>query len=202
MSTPTSRAVLAVALVALSACEAGLGVTRNAPAEVRLPDGMVIAGARGWCVDRSTTRARNEAAVVVFGSCAALSRNALLPQPPVPGIVTVSVEKAAGDVPPSDALAAFFETPEGRAAIARDGRPDSVEIVETRQAGDALLMHAVDRSGWPRDAAEDYWRAIFDIDGRFVTVSLVPLSDRPIPAGRGLAALEAQIRRLKRANGL
>jgi len=208
MSTWTSRVLIAAAALGLAACDGGFNVTRNAPTEVRLPDGLVVGGAKGWCVDRATTRTAAETAVIVLGSCAAIARNAFAPRPEVPGVVTVSVETGAdagGDsgagAAPAAALAAFFRTEAGRAALARDGRAASVRILETRQRGNALYLHALDQSaGRVPGAAPDYWRALFDIDGRFVTVSLVGLKGRPIGRDEGLATLEAQVSHLSAAN--
>ena len=184
----------------LSGCEGGFNVTRNAPEQIQLSDGLVVAGARGWCVDQATTKTRGDTAVVVLGSCAAIAGDGKLPRPLVPGIVTVSVEDTATEIPPTEALEAFLVTEPGRAALARDGRAASVDILETRRSGETLYLHAIDRSGWPRAAAEDYWRALFDIDGRFVTVSLVGLTATPISRDEGLATLAAQIERLVDVN--
>jgi len=201
MSIWTSKSVAALAAVAaLAGCAGGFNITRNAPEQIRLPDGLVVAGARGWCIDQTTTRTGGDASVVVLGSCAAIAQDALLPRPLVPGVVTVSVEDAATGVPPADTLEAFLVTAPGRAALARDGRATSVDILETRRSGETLYLHAVDRSGWPRSVAQDYWRALFDIDGRFVTVSLVGLSKTPISRDDGLATLDAQIERLVDVN--
>ena len=200
MSTWISKSCALAAVFALAACAEGLNITRNAPEAVRLPSGLVVKGSRGWCVDASTLQNTDEASVVVFGSCAAIAKNALLPRPDVPGIITVSVDNSDAGTAPADILDAYFATEQGRAALARDGRPDSVRILESRQADDALFLHAVDRSGLPTNVAEDYWRAIFDLGGRFVTVSLVGLTDDPIDRDDGLRTLEAQVDRLRAAN--
>ncbi|MDJ1016874.1 MAG: hypothetical protein QNJ35_10210 [Paracoccaceae bacterium] len=201
MSTWTFKGLALTAALLLAGCAEGFNATRSAPVEVRLPDGLIISGARGWCVDTSTTRTRGDAAVVVFGSCAAIARNALLPRPGVPGVITVSVESAEASAPPADLLEDFFATEEGRAALARDGEAESVRILETRREGEALLIHAVDRSGVPAEAAEDYWRALFDVNGRFVTVSLISLAEDPVSRAAGLATLEAQMSLLRAENG-
>ncbi len=179
MSTWTSKGAAILAAFALTACAGGYDVARKAPERVRLPSGVVVA---------------------VMGSCAAIARNALLPKPGVPAVMTVSVDNDAWGTAPAEVLDAYFATAEGRAALARDGRASSVRILESRQADDALFLHAVDRSGFPATAAEDYWRAIFDLGGRFVTVSLVGLSDAPIPREDGLRTLQQQVNRLRAAN--
>ena len=204
MSTPISRlSVLALAL-ALTGCDGqfeGFNVTRSAPERIELPDGLVVSGTRGWCVDPSTTRTEGETSVVVLGSCAAIARNAFAPRPAVPGVVTVSVESEAGDVPSAEVLQGFLNSPPGRAALARDGSARSVEILESRRMGDLLLVHVEDRSIRPvTGAAQDYWRALFDLDGRFVTVSLVGMSDRPIEPPDGFETRAAQDNLIRSSN--
>lgn len=207
MSTRTSKALLLLAALAVAGCDGalpafdGLNVTRRAPERIALPGGVVVAGAKGWCVDGDTTRASGDAAVVVLGSCAAIAGNAFAPRPKVPGVVTVSIERAVGAIPPASDLEAFFATDAGRAALARDGRAESVRILETRREDGLLFVHAEDRSaGSVPGVSTDFWRALFVMDGRFVSVSLVGLTAKPIARRDGLATLEAQVDELKTAN--
>ena len=195
----TSKAALLLAVLAVAGCDGGFNVTRTAPERISLPDGTVVAGAQGWCVDTSSSRAKGTTAVVVLGSCAAIARNALAPRPEVPGVVTVSVESEAGPSPTTEELETFLLTAQGRAALARDGRSSSVQILETRREDDLLYLHSQDRNAAP-GAAHDTWRALFDLDGRFVSVSLFGKMDRPIARSEGLATLEAQVDQLKAAN--
>ena len=203
-----SKLCLVAGIFGLAACDAaldGLGdfnVTRSAPERIELPDGLVVSGTRGWCVDTSTTRSDGETSVVVLGSCAAIAGNAFAPRPDVPGVVTVSIENEVGGVPPAEALQRFIASDAGRAALARDGSAQSVDILESRRDGEMLLIHVEDRSSIQvLGASQDYWRAIFDLDGRFVTVSLISLSSRPIDRATGFDTLEAQVERIRSANG-
>lgn len=207
MSTPIFKPSILVAALALAGCDGALGdlggfnVTRSAPERIELADGLVVAGARGWCIDARTTRIVGQTSVVVLGSCAAIANNAFQARPAVPGVVTVSVENEAGDVPPVEALETFLSSDVGRAALARDGRAASVEILERRREDDLLLVHVEDQSIAPSTgASSDYWRALFGLDGRFVTVSLTGLVSRPIDARDGFAALIAQVEQIKAAN--
>lgn len=197
----TSKAVLVGAFFALSACDGGFelgGVTRKAPERIQLADGMVVAGADGWCVDTSTSRADGDTAVVVLGSCAAIARNALAARPDVPGVVTVSVD-SAGAPPSADALETFFATDAGRAALARDGRAQSVEILETQREDGLLYLRTADQSAAPGTAPET-WRALFDLDGHFVSVSLYGLIGNPIDRDDGMETLTRQVDELRAAN--
>lgn len=194
--------IFGAALMALAGCDGGfdLGtVTRSAPERIQLADGTVIAGAEGWCVDQKTSRARGDHAVVVLGSCAAIAGNVLAPRPDVEGLVTVSVDAEGGALPSAEQLAGFFGTEAGRAALARDGRAESVEILESQADDDMLILHAADRSAAP-GTDPGIWRALFDMEGRFISVSLYGLVDQPIDRSEGLATLSAQVDTLRAAN--
>lgn len=201
MSTPISKALLAAAALLLAACDGGYNVTKSAPGRIQLPDGLIVSGARGWCVDTSTSRTGRDTSVVVLGSCAAIAGNAFAPRPDVPGVVTVSVETTRGDVPPVDVLQTYLASAAGRATLARNGKAGSVRILDSRRTGDMLLVHIRDASGRPAPGADnEYWRALFGLDGRFVTVSLVGLEGRPIDEDKGFETLVDQVEKLRAAN--
>ena len=200
---PTFKTCLVAAALVLPGCSDVtdlLSVTRaKAPSQLALPDGMVVAGAAGWCVDQAVSEARGDPAVVVLGSCAALDQDALSATPAVPGVVTVSVESEAAGSPSPEDLQAFFDTDAGRAALARDGATASVSILDSVAREDRLVLHTVDTSALP-GAASDVWRALFDVEGRFISVSLYGLSDQPIPPEEGLATVDAQVDEILAAN--
>lgn len=196
MPISKSGYVIAAALL-LAACSAG--VSRNAPSRIELPDGTIVAGARGWCIDKSTTRPGAETSVVVLGSCAAISGDAKLPQPDIPGVVTVSVEAEPGTLPDSETLEKFFASDAGRAALARNGKAESVSILDTRAEDGLLFLHAFDNSAAP-GTSNEVWRALFGLGGRFVAVSFHTLLEDSIDSEDGLNALAAQVRELRSAN--
>lgn len=199
MSTWISKAFVVACVLGLAGCEGGLGVSRKAPEQISLPDGIVVAGAEGWCVDVASSQARRTTSVVVLGSCAAIADNAKAPRPSVPGVMTVSVEGPGFQAPPADALEAFFDTDAGLAVLARDGDAESVRLLESKRDGERLYLHAKDDSALP-GVSTDYWRALFGLNGRLVSVTLLGLSGRPISSAEGLAALQSQIERLIAAN--
>ena len=193
----------ATAFVLLAACNEA-PVERSLPLtnSVTLDDGFVVAGAPGWCIDAATTQSGNGATVVIFGSCAALSQDLEQPKPSVPGIVSVSIEDSSTSVLPYELVETFLKTDAGQAALARDGSADSLEILDTDVRDDLLVVHAIDRSGVPSAAAEEYWRALFDLGGRAVTVSLVAASDADGSDRAWRAALDSQVAELKEANAI
>lgn len=199
MSTWTSKAVIAAFLFGLAGCDGGLGVSRKAPEQISLPDGLVVAGAEGWCVDLESSRAQGTTSVVVLGSCAAIAKNSRAPRPSVPGVMTVSVEGVGSQAPPADALEAFFETESGLAVLARDGSAQSVRLLESRRDGELLYLHAEDDSVLP-GTENAYWRAIFGLNGRLVSVTLLGVAGRPIASEIGFQTLQTQIKELIAAN--
>ena len=62
----TSKVGLLVAgCLILAACGNPFGQSRNVASKIRLPDGTVVAGANGWCIDEATSRAGGATSVVV-----------------------------------------------------------------------------------------------------------------------------------------
>jgi hypothetical protein len=183
----------------LAACGSSQEVSRNAPTRIELPDGLIVAGADGWCVDETTSRADGSASVVVLGSCAAIAGDALRPRPEVPGVVTVSVEAETGAVPDSETLETFFTSEAGRAVLARNGRAESVAILATQKAEGLLFLRASDASAAP-GASKETWRALFGLGGRFVAISFYSRLEDSIDPEDGLATLIAHVEELRAAN--
>ena len=82
------------------------------------------------------------------------------------------------------------------AALARDGRPGSVEVLSTRRDGEALLIHLRDASANPVPGTEPtYWRGLFAVNGRLVTVSVMSFADQPMGSDTGLGTLMGLVAR-------
>ena len=113
--------------------------------------------------------------------------------------MTVSVEGPGLQAPPADALEAFFETESGLAVLARDGSAESVRLLESRRDGELLYLHAEDDSVLPGTESA-YWRAIFGLNGRLVSVTLLGVAGRPIASEDGFRTLQTQINELIAAN--
>ena len=66
---------------------------------------------------------------------------------------------------------------------------------------DLFLILVEDRSSQQAPgAAQRYWRALFELNGRFVTLSLVSPDKQPIDAEAGFDTLVAQANRMRAAN--
>lgn len=85
--------------------------------------------------------------------------------------------------------------------MARDGNPDSVEILETERQGATLLIHTRDGSdGRLGKAHDDYWRAITDVNGRLITVSALSLDSRPVSSDAARETVESTTRTIRALN--
>ncbi len=207
---PFRRAVLISAVGFLVACEGGPDVGMGAIGFARAPDrvvvaskSIVIAGPRGYCVDRSATRDSANGAFVLLGSCASIANNGRAAAPRIPGVLTASVsDQSSADIGASlDELEAFFTSTEGRAALARDGRARSITILSTRRKNGAFYLHVRDDSeNRVVSLAPIYWRGLFDVRGRIVTVTVTGFKDRPMSAAVGFATLNAFAARIRREN--
>ena len=201
MSTWISRPFGALALLGLAGCAGVIDVGRSAPQSVSVAgDSVLISGPPGYCIDQSATRDAEDGAFVLLGSCASISRDASRPHPDAPGLLTVTVSNGVIDGEDMSTylrdLTAFFQTEDGRAALSRDGVAASVEVLETRVSDGVLFLHARDASGNTLGVADEYWRALFGVRDRLLTVTVVAYSSAPLTPDAGASTLDAFTNRI------
>ncbi len=198
---PISRALALVACLGLAACEGGFGP--GGVQSLAVAGGAVtVAGPRVYCVDRRLTRDGPAEAFVVMGSCAALTRGGAQPVG-APSVLTATVAPTPGaTLPPPAELERFLRSEAGRAALARNGQPGNVRILQTQARDGILYLYIRDTSaaaeGPPTDPA--YWRAVLVLNGRLVTATVLAFADQPLSADRGFRKLGDFVARLRAAN--
>lgn len=160
--------------------------------QVALLDGAMVAAApAGYCIAPGAGQRQADSAVVIMGRCSAAGTAA-------PAVLTLTVGQAgsagamaAGGV----ALAEYFTSEAGRAALSRSGRAGDVQVLAASEVDRAFLVQVRDRE------AGEYWRGIAGLRGRLVTVTAAgPSDDAPLPAATGRALVEAALAALRRAN--
>jgi hypothetical protein len=166
---------------------------------MRLARGQVIVGGpKGYCIDRGASKRGGGAAFVLLASCASLTGTAEAGAPSAPGLLTASVDSKPGEVPAPDDFRAFFSTQEGRAALARDGQASSVEVLEAQLRADALVMKIRDTSPVTTPGLEGtYWRGLFALNGRLITVTVNAFEVRPLGTDAGREKLTDFISRIR-----
>lgn len=181
--------VLGVAVVmALAGCVVPQG---GGIRSVALLDGAVVAAApAGYCIAPGAGQRQADSAVVIMGRCSATGTAE-------PAVLTLTVGQAgsAGAMAGGGAaLAAYFQSADGRAALSRSGRAGDVDVLTAREGDGAFLLQVRDR------AAGDYWRALAGLRGRLVTVSAAGPEGQALSEADGRALVQAAVAALRRAN--
>ncbi len=91
-------------------------------------------------------------------------------------------------------MAAFFQSTAGRAALSRTGQAETVRILAASETGGAFLLHVAEAN------EGDYWRAVFGLSGRLVTLSVQGAEGAALDAAKGRQLLGAAIATLQKAN--
>jgi hypothetical protein len=186
MSIWTSKAALAFLL--LGACVPAGPAAFSAPRAAPVLNGAVNVGLpRGYCIDRRAGQESGDTAVVVMGRCrddldapAALLTTAIGP--------AGSAQVLAGG---GQALADYFTSSQGRAALSRAGRASAVEIVQAKSVGSAFVMRIRDGE------VGEYWRGVEPVAGRLVTITVDLPADTEAD---GEALLNTALQAMQRAN--
>lgn len=204
------RAALGLAALTAAGCmpaAGGFGLLpfgpRPAPApEMVVADGVAVAGPEGYCVDPVGTRQRGGAAFVLFGACAALTGEGRLP---ARRAVLSAAVSPPGDGPAvagdAAAMVAFFETAAGRALLSRSGEAAAVRLISSEMRDGVLYLRLTDSSPFEgATVAGDYWRALFDVGPHVISLSAIPLQNRPLGPEGTRALLESFVARTRAAN--
>lgn len=166
---------------------------------------IVIKGPEGFCVDKSLSQTGGDTAFVLLGNCRVVSPGRGGGQPRVKALLTASVSGsgAGGGVRDSTAsMDRFFRSDTGRTALSRESDPGTVEVLETFENDGMFFLRARDTSpGIVPGAADDYWRAYFDLSGQIVSVSVIGFADKPLSPAKGLSTLREFADLIRSSNG-
>lgn len=210
------HAVMALAVLAAPGC-AGLDpeaasdlggrvFTRAAPQKVQVAnDTVAIAGPQGFCVDLRATRDGGEGAFVLMASCAALTGREDAPNPAAPAVLTASVSAEPGtggrDEDRALSLARFFSSERGRAMLALDGRAESVTVHDMFDRDGVFFLHLSDSSAGAAEGLRNtYWRALFDVNSRLVSASVMSFETQPLDDKTSRAVLRDFAARIRSAS--
>lgn len=187
------RRLLAVGVLAVLAGCDGLG--GDGTHSVSVSDGkVVVAGPPGFCVDPQASHPEATAPFILLGSCAAITGQETADTPTSRAVLTaaVSAGAAGGTVAGSEReLTAFFRSPDRRKALSRSGNAQTVRVLGITHIDGVMVIHARDTSAFPGQAvAPDYWRALFDLNGHIVALSVISVPQAPFTDTAGLHLLE------------
>jgi len=152
-------------------------------AKIVADGGVVLAGPSGFCVLDKSHVWQDEAEFAALLPCEG-GLSFATPE----AVLTVTVgqkDTAKGLDLTRKALAAYFNGPEGRAAISRAGKAETVIVHEVRETSGAVVVRMTDTSArW----AGLGWRAVTAFQGRLVTLTVrgSGKKDMAVAAGRSL----------------
>lgn len=215
------RALLVGTALALSGCQWTPGdgaATGDAPAAVARSaqagppptrmgvarGAVIVAGPRGYCIDRAASTDRGGAsALVVMSGCRGLGGGLFGPRAAHPVVFTAAVS-AGGRALPFEAaaadLATYFSSATGRGALSRAGRADTVRVLESMARDGAFFLYLSDAAPFDWGAVQpDYWRALLMVGGRTVTVSVLAPPAAPLSRDDGLALLDNFLAAMRQA---
>lgn len=179
---------LMLALI-LSVGQPALAVETGRPVSV-LQGAFLAAPPRGYCVRPKASTQSAQSAVVLMGRCESAEASA-------PALISVSVGDAGSSAVLKKgvkALSDYFLSPQGRAAMARDGKASSLRVRKTILADGVLILRVEDRS------VGAYWRAVLGLKGRLVTVSVLGPEGGTIPEAEGRRLLDQAVAALEKNN--
>ena len=193
MFTWTSKTRRLALILLLAGCQMELGGFA-APGQTKaisvLGGAMTVAAPSGYCVDKRSARSQADGAVVLMGRCNGGSNH-----PAAVISVTIGEAGSAGIVADGGtALAAFFQTSGGRAALSRMGSADSVKIVQAANSDGAYTLRIVEAG------VGDYWRAIMGLSGRLITLSVQGPTGSTLDPATGRSLLGESVAAMRNAN--
>jgi hypothetical protein len=176
---------------------------RNGPVTALRVSGrdVVVQGPTGYCVDQGTAQDRATGTFVMLGSCAILRGQG--DSPDSPGVLTALVAPLADppQQPTPAQLEQFFRSAEGRAALAHDGQPGSVTVLDITAEDDVLYLSVRDTS---RDRVDELgemsWRAVLPLQNRLVALSVTAHVERPIEPAQARRTLRSFVATMQAAN--
>ncbi len=166
--------------------------------------GVKIAGPEGFCIDPKYRKASGDTAFVLLASCAAITGSSRAQAPSHPAVLLASVGGPTSSPVTENLndLDGLLRSETGRELLSRANDPSTVEVLESFAMDDTLFLRVRDTS--PNDQpglADEYWRAITDIKGSGVTLSVMGSSAQPIKANQGLEIVRSYVTQVKARNG-
>jgi hypothetical protein len=197
MSIWTSKKAVLISLL-LSGCvmpdSTGEALAPNAGAEpATLSFGDIeLAGAAGFCPLPSTQQLLDDASFVAFAPC-----NGKLG--PVLAATVGSEGSAAGTTLKTSTLEPYFNTEDGKSALRGENSDDEISVHEVADYKAAVILRLTRTAqGQPSDS----WRALMQLDGRLVTLTVRPRPNTELSLASGKHLTNRFIDAMRAANGL
>jgi hypothetical protein len=192
MSTWTSKVPLAASGLLLAACVAGGGTGTVRFATADAPD-FAVAAPSGFCVADDSLSRLGASKFAAFTRCNGTG-----------AVLTATVGPPGSGVGldlSGQALADYFTSTEGRAALSRAGRAATVRVHDVTGSSDAVLVRLTDTAPRPSEIGPgESWRAVLSISGRLVTLAVAPGRTDPLAPAAARTLIERFVAATRAAN--
>lgn len=167
---------MAVALAGCTMTAPSSGSAPLGPRTVRLSSsGVTVAGPSGFCVDAASVKDHSSGGFVLVLPCTGPVQR--------PAVLSLSVSApltSAAHFDP-DTVLEFFNSEEGRRALSHTGQAQTVTLLESEISDHTIWLHARDTAQpLVPGGSEEYWRAIFALDGQIMTATASSLAHQPM----------------------
>lgn len=162
---------------------------------------VTVAAPEGYCIDPKGTREQPMGTFVLLGNCSLMFLDLSGPAVPVVLTALISDPLQTQSPPTPTALAKYFKSTSGRASLARDRDPTSVQVLQSETRDGVLYMRFRDSSP-ERDAAltSESWRAMMPMGNRLTVLTAQGLSTRTVSSDTTLTTLRNFVAAVKAAN--
>jgi hypothetical protein len=180
-------------IVSLAGCVAPV----NSEAELTVAGNVVVAPPSGFCILQESRFVQGTAEFAAMLPCASALP---LIGGGVKAVLTVTVGEdgtANGLDLTASGLTAYFESDEGRAALSRAGKAESVIVHEVRETNGAVVVRMTDQSArWPGMG----WRAVAAMRGHLVTLTVRGNGAEALTEAQGQRLIDRFVGAMRRAN--
>lgn len=169
---------------------------KSAPDRVSLDGGaIIVAGPRGFCIDKTSSRTRATNPFVLMASCASIGAEG--PPPARNALLVASATRGTG--PTQLGYERYFASADGRASLSQTGDPATVSIDEVSFKNDVFRLQMTDISLPNNDSglAQTAWRGLFELNGRIVSVKVFSLAQSPLSRDAGFGLVDDFVASIK-----
>ena len=152
--------------------------------------GLKLAGPSGFCPLEATQQSVGGAEFVAFAPCSG-DAGAIL------AATVGGKNSAAGLTMKSEVLGPYFRTEDGLAALRGAGRQDDISVHDVADYKGTVILQL---TRIVKGQATESWRALMQVDGRLVTLTVRPRQGQTVPARDGKRLITRFVDAIQGAN--
>ncbi|MGR3493175.1 MAG: hypothetical protein ACU0DW_14045 [Shimia sp.] len=163
---------------------------------MNLRSGLNVAGPSGYCIDPASVNEQRDRASVLLASCANLGAES---GPAIPGLLVITA--SPGTLGSPEVILSAVRDEGGVLALSRTGQEGTAALHGAKSTARAVYVNMSDVSpGAPPMTDPRHWKAIMDMGGQGIVISVYGAQDGPLSGAAGEALARDAAQALLRAN--